>query len=78
MHTTQTENIKHLFLDHPNEWIPLPTIMPFSAQYNARIFELRRSGMNIINKTQEVEGIKRSWYMYEQVKVEASGQLQFV
>jgi hypothetical protein len=32
------------------------------AQYNSRIFELRKSGFNIENRTESIEGIRHSWF----------------
>jgi len=60
---TQREGLRNFFISKINQWIPLPEIMRFSAQYNARIYELRRMGLNIINKTKEINGVKHSWYM---------------
>jgi len=60
----QKEMMKQLFTANPNEWIPLFDIMKFAAQYNARIKELRESGMFIKNKINIVDGIKHSWFMY--------------
>jgi hypothetical protein len=67
---TQRKSIKDLFESQPNEWIPLPEIMEYAAQYNARILELRRAGMCIRNRRETVKdeiGQKqvRSWYMYD-------------
>lgn len=69
----QTEVLRSLFNERAGQWIPLPEIMSIAAQYNARIFTLRREGMNILNKTKIVNGIKHSWYKYE-----TSDQLSFV
>lgn len=62
---SQRKRIKDLFEARPGQWIPLYDIFAIAKQYNARILELRRQNMNIINKTQEVEGVKQSWYKYE-------------
>jgi hypothetical protein len=64
MQTTQRNKIRDLFTARPNEWIPLFIIFPLAAQYNARILELRKSGMQIENKTKKVDGVKHSWYKY--------------
>lgn len=57
--------IQNLFLQHPNEWVGLPTIMAlWISQYNRNIKELRESGMNIINEITNVDGQRRSRYMY--------------
>lgn len=61
----QRNNIKRLFQSRPKEWISLPEIMQYAAQYNARILELRRSGMNIpAPKVEVINGVKHTWYMY--------------
>lgn len=60
----QRELIKQLFKAQPKIWIPLPEIMRYAAQYNARIKELRDSGMYIQNKTKTVNGEKHSWFLY--------------
>jgi hypothetical protein len=67
---TQRKSIKDLFESQPNEWIPLYEIMEYAAQYNARILELRRSGMCIRNKRvsckdETGQRIVKSWYMYD-------------
>jgi hypothetical protein len=48
-----------LLLRARGSWVPLPQILTLGiAQYNARVFELRRLGFRIANKR---EG-KRSWF----------------
>lgn len=69
----QRENLKVYFEARKNTWIPLTQIMPFSAQYNARLYELRQSGMCILNKTEIINGVKNSWY-----KFVPSGQREMV
>ncbi len=46
-------------------WVPLPEIIECAAQYNARIFELRRLGFRIANRTREVDGRRCSWFRLE-------------
>jgi hypothetical protein len=43
-------------------WVSLPEIMDCAAQYNARIFELRRLGFRIENRTKEIAGARHSWF----------------
>lgn len=75
----QKERLAEFFKQRPDTWIALPEILQLGiAQYNSRLLDCRRDGMDIKNKIEIVEGIKHSWYMYEQVKVEASGQLAMV
>ena len=61
---TQEREIELLFKHRPGEWISLPEIMRHAAQYNARIHELRQSGMCIQNKKEKVNGEWHSWYRY--------------
>ena len=61
-HATQRERIRDLLLSANEAWVPLPEIMQCAAQYNTRILELRRSGLTIENRTEEVSGVKHSWY----------------
>jgi biotin operon repressor len=60
---SQREKILRLLQGRTNEWVSLPEILSLGvAQYNARLFELRALGHKIENKTQEVEGVRHSWY----------------
>lgn len=64
--TTQACRLRTMFVTRPKEWIGLPEILQMGiAQYNARIFDLRKSGMTILNRTETVCGEVRSWFMYE-------------
>ena len=36
--------------------------MACAAQYNARVFELRRLGFNVENRTECVDGVRHSWF----------------
>ena len=43
--------------------VPLPPIKALSAQYNARIYELRRAGFRIpAPRMETVNGQRHSWY----------------
>jgi hypothetical protein len=42
--------------------VPLREILPLAAQYNARIWSLRKIGFKIVNRTEEVDGARRSWF----------------
>jgi hypothetical protein len=60
---TQRERVLHLLAEYDGEWVPLPAILHLGiAQYNARLFELRRKGYVIENRTETVDGVKHSWY----------------
>jgi hypothetical protein len=76
----QLREMRELFKNRPNEWIPLPELMKIGAQYNARIHELRGEGLHIENKIQVIDDVKHSWYRYcpERSFVEEStGQFSF-
>jgi len=55
----QRDRLLDLLKRRPLQWIPLPDILALGiAQYNARIYELRRAGYRIENKQ---EG-DHSWF----------------
>lgn len=63
MRNTQQKKILSLLSSRPYEWVPLPAIIGLGiAQYNARIKELRDSGVRIENKTEWVDGTRHSWF----------------
>ena len=62
---SQRDEILALLLAAGGNWVPLPQIVACAAQYNARIFELRRDGYRILNHTREVDGQKHSWFRLE-------------
>jgi len=44
-------------------WVGLPAILDLRiALYTTRILELRRSGYEIENRTETIDGIRHSWY----------------
>jgi hypothetical protein len=50
-------------IDACGGWVPLPDILALGiALYNARIFELRRLGFFIENRTEEIDGVRHSWF----------------
>lgn len=60
---TQRARILRLLIDARGALVPLPEIMACAAQYNARLFELRRSGFHIENRTERDDtGKVHSWY----------------
>jgi hypothetical protein len=60
--TTQRGEILALLIRARGEWVPLPEIMACAAQYNARVFELRKLGFNIENRTEVVNSERHSWF----------------
>jgi hypothetical protein len=63
--STQRSRILAALVEAHGNWVPLPQISACAAQYNARIFELRRLGFRIINRTKEVDGVRHSWFKLE-------------
>jgi hypothetical protein len=59
---TQRGQILALLIAARGDWVSLPKITECAAQYNARIFELRRLGFRIINRTRQVNGQRHSWF----------------
>jgi hypothetical protein len=59
---TQSGKILALLIKARGEWVPLPEVMVCGAQYNACIFDLRRLGFSIENKTEEIDGARHSWF----------------
>jgi hypothetical protein len=59
---TQRAAILRLLIDAHGAWVPLPEIMACAAQYNARIFELRKIGFTVENKNEVVDGVRHSWF----------------
>jgi hypothetical protein len=60
---TQRAAILRLLIDARGSWVPLPEILALGiAQYNARLWELRRLGFVIENKSESLDGARHSWY----------------
>ncbi len=61
---TQRARILRLLLDAKGSWVPLPAILDLHiSQFGARIYELRRTGFVIENKTERDDsGVVHSWY----------------
>jgi hypothetical protein len=64
MRYTQQQKVLDLLKSKKGEWVALPEILALGiAQYNARIFDLRRRGHIILNKTEpDINGVKHSWF----------------
>jgi hypothetical protein len=41
---------------------PAPEIAACAQQYNSRVFDLRRLGFRIENRTEEIDGARHSWF----------------
>jgi biotin operon repressor len=59
---SQRERILELLSAARGNWVSLPQVQACAAQYNARVFELRRLGYRIENKIREADGVRRSWF----------------
>jgi hypothetical protein len=60
--STQRARILKLLIDARGGEVSLPEILACAAQYNSRIFELRRLGFKITNRTEGINGNRRSWF----------------
>jgi len=58
----QRSRILQLLIEARGHEVPLPEIAACAAQYNARIFELRRLGFVILNRTEKRDRIRQSWF----------------
>jgi hypothetical protein len=60
---TQRAAILRLLMNARGAWVPLPEILALGcAQYNARIFELRRLGFQIESRTKRAGEVRHSWF----------------
>jgi hypothetical protein len=59
---SQRDRILGLLIAAHGGWVELPKIMRLAAQYNARLWELRRLGFKIENKVRDVNGTRHSWF----------------
>jgi hypothetical protein len=59
---TQRAKILGLLIAARGQWVPLSEISACACQYGARIFEARRLGFRIENRTKEVAGVRQSWF----------------
>jgi hypothetical protein len=64
-HSTQRAKILAELVSARGDWVPLPKITACAAQYNARVYELRRLGFKIVNRTRDVDGVRHSWFRLE-------------
>ena len=59
---TQRGEILGLLVSARGQWVELPEIMRLAAQYNSRLWELRRLGFKIENRIRDVGGARHSWF----------------
>jgi hypothetical protein len=62
---TERQRILQRLLADSGGWVPLPHVQACAAQYNTRLYELRRLGFRITNRTREVSGQRHSWFRME-------------
>ena len=61
--TIQSKKILALLRAVNGAWVPLPEILALGiAQYNARIWELRKQGFTIENRTEVIDDVRHSWF----------------
>jgi len=61
--TTQRDRLLNLLRSANGGWVPLPELLSLGiAQYNARIFELRRMGQEIECKQEQHGRTKHTFY----------------
>lgn len=53
---TQRGQILHLLESQAGEWVPSYQLAAIALQYGARVLELRRTGYNIENKAEHING----------------------
>lgn len=59
---TQRARILNLLIEARGREVPLPEISACACQYGARIFELRRLGFVILNRTEDRDGVRHSFF----------------
>jgi hypothetical protein len=59
---SQRGRILELLIAARGEWVASPQIAALALQYNSRLFELRRLGFRIENRTKEIAGVRHSWF----------------
>lgn len=60
--SSQRARILRLLIEARGTEVPLPEIAECACQYGARIFELRKLGFVILNRTEDIDGSRRSWF----------------
>jgi len=69
--STQRGKILDVLISAKGDSVPLPKIAASAVQYNARIFELRRMGYTIKNKTQDAGDVRHSWCRLERSPIQS-------
>jgi hypothetical protein len=61
-HNTQRGEILAILIKARGHRVGLPQLLSCAAQYNSRIFELRKMGFRIVNERERVNGQTRTWF----------------
>jgi hypothetical protein len=61
-HKTQREQILALFIGAHGDWVPPLKTVGCAPHHDACIYELRRPGFHIGNRTQDVNSVRHSWF----------------
>jgi hypothetical protein len=70
---TQRDKVRQLLEERAGQWVPCYLLAAISLQYNARVFELRAEGFEILNSTQKrTDGTVYSWFMHPAPKGQMS------
>lgn len=62
---TQRQHILDLLMAAEGAEVSLADIMVCAAQYNRCIYDLRKGGYKIVNRSETRDGVKDSWYRLE-------------
>jgi len=60
--SSQRARILRLLIEARGREVPLPEIAACACQYGARIFSLRKRGFVILNRTEERDGVRHSFF----------------
>jgi len=70
--SSQRARILRLLIEARGREVPLPEIAACACQYGARIFSLRKRGFVILNRTEERDGVRHSFFRLVSSPVQAS------
>jgi hypothetical protein len=70
--SSQRARILRLLIEARGREVPLPEIAACACQYGARIFSLRKMGFVIENRTQEIDGVRHSFFRLVSSPTQAS------
>ena len=60
--SSQRARILRLLVEARGREVPLPEIAACACQYGARIYSLRKMGFVILNRTEERDGVRHSFF----------------